>query len=157
MADALRTGACLFIVCVRSWGYGRGRTLVRSIQVPPSGVLDTAARLGSATATSRSNSTRGVVITTLLEAINKAVVETGSFYGQFAYQRKDNGEIAEVLVSVSDGQESGTPEVGSGVIAIEKKAKIQVLTLTALVATKQSMGVNYSLWRFVNETQKLRK
>jgi len=84
-------------------------------------------------------------------------METNSFYGQFSYARTPNGEIAEVLVSISDGQESGTPEVGSGVIAIEKKSKIQVLSLTELVSTKQSMGVNYSLWRFVNETQKLRK
>jgi hypothetical protein len=93
----------------------------------------------------------------LLEALNRVVVETNSFYGQFSYQRTANGEIAEVLVSISDGQDSGAPEVGSEVVAIEKKSKVQFLQLTELVGQKQSMGVNYSLWRFVNNTQQLRK
>lgn len=93
----------------------------------------------------------------LIEAINQAVVETNSFYGQFSYQRDTQGNISEVLVSISDGQESGAPEVGSGVMAIEKKSKVQFLTLTELVGSKQSMGVNYTLWKFVNDTQKLRK
>ena len=93
----------------------------------------------------------------LVEAINQAIVETNSFYGQFSYQRDAQGNITEVLVSISDGQESGAPEVGSGVMAIEKKSKVQFLTLTELVGSKQSMGVNYTLWKFANDTQKLRK
>ena len=93
----------------------------------------------------------------LIEALHSAVVESNSFYGQFSYQRTPSGEISDVLVSISDGQDSGAPEVGSGVIAIEKKSKVQFLTLTELVGSKQSMGVNYTLWKFVNDTQKLRK
>lgn len=93
----------------------------------------------------------------LIEAINQAVIDTGSFYGQFSYQRDESGTVTDVLISISDGQESGAPEVGSGVLAIEKKSKTQVLTLTEFVGSKQSMGVNYTLWKFANETQKLRK
>lgn len=96
-------------------------------------------------------------MSTLVEAINQAVIETNSFYGQFSYQRDTQGNITEVLISISDGQESGAPEVGSGVLAIEKKSKVQFLTLSEFVGSKQSMGVNYTLWKFVNETQKLRK
>jgi len=97
------------------------------------------------------------VISTLLEAINNAVVTSNSFYGQFSYVRDTTGGIESVVVSVSEGQGSGTPTKGSGVIAIEKKSKLQVLELVEQVGTKQSMGVNYSLWTFVNLTQQLRK
>jgi len=58
---------------------------------------------------------------------------------------------------VSDGQANGTPEVGSGVLVIEKKSKIQLVTLTELVTTKTVMGVGASLWRFVNDTQSLKR
>jgi hypothetical protein len=112
--------------------------------------------LTSATAVATQQQRRNQV-SQLVEALHKAVIDSNSFYGQFSYQRDTAGNITEVLVSISDGQESGAPEVGSGVVAIEKKSKVQLLQLTELVGSKQSMGVNYSLWRFVNNTQLLRK
>lgn len=96
-------------------------------------------------------------MSTLVEAIHSAVVTSNSFYGQFSYIRDAAGGIESVVVSVSDGQESGTPTKGSGVVAIEKKSKVQLLELTEQVGSKQSMGVNYTLWAFVNLTQQLRK
>jgi hypothetical protein len=96
-------------------------------------------------------------VSKLVEAIHSAVTLSNSFYGQFSYVRDSVGGIESVVVSVSDGQESGIPEVGSGVVAIEKKSKVQFLELTEKVGTKQSMGVNYTLWNFVNLTQQLRK
>ena len=103
------------------------------------------------------NSKGGKVMSTLLEAINNAVVTSNSFYGQFSYIRDTTGGIESVVVSVSEGQGNGTPTKGSGVIAIEKKSKLQVLELVEQVGTKQSMGVNFTLWTFVNLTQQLRK
>jgi hypothetical protein len=97
-------------------------------------------------------------MSTLLEAIDKAVVESGSFYATFHYGRDTNGNTTgEVFVRVSDGQLSGAPEVGSGVVVIEKKSKVQIGTLGELKGSVQSMGVNYSLWTFVNQTALLRK
>jgi len=77
--------------------------------------------------------------------------------GSFSYNRNPDGSIGEVLVMVSDGQANGTPEQGSGVLVLEKKSKIQLVTLTELVTTKTVMGVGASLWRFVNETQNLKR
>jgi hypothetical protein len=94
----------------------------------------------------------------LLEAIQEAVKESESFYGSFAFGRDDSGtQTGEVFISVADGQESGTPETGSGVLVLEKKSKIQVVKLTELVGKRTSMGVNYTLWKFVNETALLKK
>lgn len=96
-------------------------------------------------------------MSTLTEAISNAVVESNSFMGSFSYNRNPDGSIGDVLVMVSDGQANGTPEVGSGVLVIEKKSKIQLVTLTELVTTKTVMGVGASLWRFVNDTQSLKR
>lgn len=94
----------------------------------------------------------------LLEAIQVAVKESGSFYGSFAFGRDESGtQTGEVFISVADGQDSGTPEVGSGVLVLEKKSKVQVVSLTELVGKRTSMGVNYTLWKFVNETSLLKK
>lgn len=94
----------------------------------------------------------------LLQAIQEAVKESESFFGSFAFGRSDDGSLnGEVFISVADGQESGTPEVGSGVLVLEKKSKVQFVSLTELVGKRTSMGVNYTLWKFVNETQNLKK
>jgi len=97
-------------------------------------------------------------VSKLLQAIQQAVKESESFFGSFAFGRDDSGtQTGEVFISVADGQESGTPEVGSGVLVLEKKSKVQFVTLTELVGKRTSMGVNYTLWKFVNETQNLKK
>lgn len=93
----------------------------------------------------------------LTEAIANAVVESDSFMGSFSYNRNPDGSIGDVLVMVSDGQASGSPEVGSGVLVLEKKSKAQFVTLTELVTTKTVMGVGASLWKFTNDTANLKR
>lgn len=134
-----------------------GRTSVRKSKYPLKGVLDTTVRVGLATAQAEANKAKEKVMSKLTEAIANAVVESDSFMGSFSYNRNPDGSIGDVLVMVSDGQASGSPEVGSGVLVVEKKSKVQFVTLTELVTTKTVMGVGASLWKFTNDTANLKR